>query len=370
MSLALKTYNTLDQEVIYSHDFYLHTKDKKYIDMQSGIWCTILGHQPDFMKDIITKQLKKTIHLHSLFTPKIVDQLTNKLNHLAGINGKGIFLSSGSEAVALAIRIGTLHGKRKLTFKNAYLSVFEDLQKREDDTWFEIDYMPCLSCERKCHRACDVLNLPIETIDAFILESFHSGTAYHPPQKMIDTLLKHFTEDTKIVANEITTGICRTGKWFGYQHYGIKPDVIAMGKGLGNGYPVSCVLVDESLAESVDFHYIQSHQNDPLGLNIAYSVLDELDKGDYLTRSQILHDCLVEHIPIDTYDSVGMLFSLKLNNEEQANQVWKALLEAGYFTGHSAHVIHLAPSLTITKQVIIDFCKTLERILNETITND
>lgn len=365
MDFALKTYETLDEEIIYSHDYYLYGKNKKYIDMQSGIWCTILGHQPDFMKAVMISQLKKTLHLHSQFTPMIVNQLTRKLNKIANFNGKGIFLSSGSEAVALAIRIGTMNGRKKLTFKNAYLSAFEELQVRQDNTWFQIDYTPCLTCERACYRQCDVLKVPLEDMDAFIFESFASGAVYRPPHKMMMVLLNHLKDDTKIIANEVTTGICRTGKWFGFQHYPIQPDIITMGKGLGNGYPISCVLVEASLAEKVDFRYIQSHQNDPLGLNIAYEVIKELEMGEYLKRCQTLHECFIKHLPIDTYHGIGMLFSLKLDDPTKAHHVWRQLLKEGFFTGHSGNVIHLAPPLTITKEIIKNFCSTLERILHE-----
>ena len=77
--------------------------------------------------------------------------------------------------------------------------------------------------------------------------------------------------DGKIIANEVTTGIGRTGKWFGYQHYDIEPDLIAIGKGIGNGYPVSIALINERTLRELDrkpFHYSQSHQNDPLRASI------------------------------------------------------------------------------------------------------
>ena len=67
----------------------------------------------------------------------------------------------------------------------------------------------------------------------------------------------------KIVCNEVTTGIGRTGLWFGHQHYDIVPDMIAMGKGIGNGYPVSATAIDDKTLEelaSFPFQYMQSHQ--------------------------------------------------------------------------------------------------------------
>lgn len=271
-------------------------------------------------------------------------------------------MSSGSEAVALAIRIANLKGTRKLTFKNAYLSAFDYLQSR-DTSWYEIDYIPCLTCHQKCSRTCDVLNYPLESIDTFVLESF-SSMGYGPPKKMMAVLLKHLKKDTTIIANEVTTGIGRTGKWFGYQHYEITPHIVTMGKGLGNGYPISCVLVNQTLAAHVNFKYIQSHQNDPLGCHIALNVIKEITAIEGLEKVSRLYECFKTHLPVK-FSGIGLLFSLSFDSKEIATQVFEALLKAGYFTGHYDRFIHLAPSLTLTNQEVIYFCTTLERIIHE-----
>jgi hypothetical protein len=68
----------------------------------------------------------------------------------------------------------------------------------------------------------------------------------------------------------------RTGKWFGFQHYDIQPDIVSIGKGLGNGYPVSAIAMQREVAwklEQDGFRYVQSHQNDPLGCSIAREVI-------------------------------------------------------------------------------------------------
>ena len=73
----------------------------------------------------------------------------------------------------------------------------------------------------------------------------------------------------------MTTGVGRTGEWFGYQHYGITPDVVALGKGIGNGYPVSVTLFGPEMTKRLGdqpIAYAQSHQNDPLGAAAARAV--------------------------------------------------------------------------------------------------
>jgi 4-aminobutyrate aminotransferase-like enzyme len=68
----------------------------------------------------------------------------------------------------------------------------------------------------------------------------------------------------------------RTGRWFGFQHYDVRPDIVALGKGLGNGYPVSAVAMSHEVAERMErggYRYAQSHQNDPLGCAVASEVI-------------------------------------------------------------------------------------------------
>lgn len=81
----------------------------------------------------------------------------------------------------------------------------------------------------------------------------------------------------------------RTGKWFGYNHYQLQPDLVAMGKGLGNGYPVSVLAISREPAENLEansFYYQQSHQNDALGCRVALAVTQELKGKDLISRSQ------------------------------------------------------------------------------------
>ena len=103
--------------------------------------------------------------------------------------------------------------------------------------------------------------------------------------------------DGLLLVNEVTTGVGRTGQWFGYQHYGLKPDVVAMGKGIGNGYPVSVTALAPHVADRLDSHpvpYAQSHMNDPLGAAIAKRVLDVIHKDKLIERGREIAASLVE----------------------------------------------------------------------------
>jgi len=91
-----------------------------------------------------------------------------------------------------------------------------------------------------------------------------------------------------VIVNEVTTGLGRTGVWCGYRHYGLRPDIVALGKRLDNGYPVSAVVMVQDVAGSLEngaFRYAQSHQNDPLGCAIASEVIAVMREEGVVGRS-------------------------------------------------------------------------------------
>ena len=115
-----------------------------------------------------------------------------------------------------------------------------------------------------------------------------SGHVRFPPKAFIQNIVKFIRQhDGFIQINEITTGLGRTGKWFGFQHYDIKPDIVSMGKGLGNGYPVSAIAMTPDIIAKLSemgFYYFQSHQNDPLGCAAAKAVIATLQKENSIEK--------------------------------------------------------------------------------------
>ena len=121
-------------------------------------------------------------------------------------------------------------------------------------------------------------------IGVFLFEPGNSGgIVKFPPCNLISALNRICKKNNIVfVVDEVTTGIGRTGKWFGYMHYSIVPDIVCMGKGLGNGYPVSAIAMTEDISEralAAHFHYAQSHQNDSLGCRVAHHNFYRNDKS-------------------------------------------------------------------------------------------
>lgn len=243
----------------------------RYLDLESGVWCTSVGHSNPRITEVITRQAGEIMHTGYCYLNSVVEETAGKLLSITGIeNGKCVFLSSGSEAVEFAVQIGRSISEKPyfLTMKDSYLAAFGSSGRKDKDSWILFDWINGDSLD----------SLPFDKIGAFVFEpGSSSGLVRFPPTGLVQKICHEIrSRGGIIITNEITTGIGRTGEWFGYNHYGIVPDIVAVGKGVGNGYPVSAVVSAQKIVDRLDldlFHYGQSHQNDPLGAAVALEVI-------------------------------------------------------------------------------------------------
>ncbi len=128
-----------------------------------------------------------------------------------------------------------------------------------------------------------------DRIGGFLFEpGSSSGLVRFPPEKLIQRIVGAVQRAGGFVlVNEVTTGVGRTGKWFGYEHYAISPDIVATGKGIGNGYPVSVAAFGPRVVERLggrEVKYAQSHQNDPVGAAVVREVIRLIREEGLLDR--------------------------------------------------------------------------------------
>ena len=180
--------------------------------------------------------------------------------------------------------------------------------------------------------------------------------------------------------NEVTTGVGRTGAWFGYQHYEIKPDIVAIGKGIGNGYPVSVTAFSPRVMKRLGagrMKYAQSHQNDPLGAAVAREVIRTIREDRLIERSRDIASVLktgLEGIKARTerireIRARGLMAAIELAddpNGSRASLVQRELINRGFVVGKrpDVGVLRLDPSLTIDREDIETFLETFEDVLS------
>ena len=165
----------------------------------------------------------------------------------------------------------------------------------------------------------------------------------------------------------MTTGVGRTGMWYGFQHFNIKPDIVALGKGIGNGYPVSVVVIEDKIAEKIDkenIHHSQSHQNDVLGCVVASEVIHIIEQNNLIKKSNENGQYFIEELCILKEKSnvirevrgSGMMIAIEFESEASAvlKSLNEYLIEKGFIVGYKPafNLMRFYPSLTTTREDI------------------
>jgi acetylornithine aminotransferase len=374
-------------DVVRAEGLFVYDKDSKaYMDLESGVWCSPLGHGDEAVKLAMKSQLDECSHTGYSYSCAVVEKSAEKLLETVSLDGgKCIFLSSGSEAVESGAQtIKKISGKKYLmTMSDSFLGSHGSVCEMRDGEWFLFDWAECVDCDDKNCADCQLFrNIPFEEIGGFIFEPGSSaGLVRFPPEKLISEIASHLkAHGGYFMSNEVTTGVGRTGKLYGYEHYNVNSDIVAIGKGIGNGYPVSAVLVSGLVYKAIEdstFGISQSHQNDPLGAAIALAVINEIEcrklvecsavNGAYLLQK--LESLRKAHGCISEVRGRGLMVSITFESvtENDLKDVFLKLLDAGYIIVKrpNLNVFRIDPPLIIEKAHIDSFIDDFSQILGQ-----
>ncbi len=366
-------------DVVSGEGIHLTDADgNRYADFTSGVWCAALGHRNRRVNDAMAAQLGILTHAGFSYSNPVVEEAAAAVLSVCGFDdGAAVFLCSGSEGIEYARQASRkITGRRtSITFHDTYLGSFAAVVERGDD-WVSIDWEHCDDCPGGNRKPdCDHLAELPDEVSEFLLESGSSaGQVRFAPGPFVRRVVDRVRAVGGIViANEVTTGIGRTGAWFGFQHHGIEPDVVVMGKGLGNGYPVSAVVMTRRVADALaatDFRYMQSHQNDPLGAAVAREVvtiiedegLIDLAAANGVTFVEALEG-LRSHPRVRAVRGRGLMAAVDLSDDEFAGTVFRALLERGYIVCRRGATLRIDPPLITEASELAAFVTTLDSIL-------
>lgn len=386
--LRCSGYALVKTDIVRGQGCYLYdAHDKKYVDFEAGVWCTALGHSHRRVNQAIQTQIEQIIHLSYRYTNALVEEAAAKvLDTVPLSDGKCVFLSSGSEAVEFGVQIARrITGQPLLlTLTDSYLAAFGSAGRKSPKEWFCFDWSGCVACPHleECDPRCSRLQeIPFESIGGLVFEPGNSsGLVKLPPRQLVRTLADTVKrQHGMIVIDEVTTGLGRTGAWYGFQHYALEPDIVALGKGLGNGYPVSAVVMTHDVAarlENSTFHYAQSHQNDPLGCAVAKKVVSVIREEKLVERSRrigagFLRDLerlARRHDVVKEVRGRGLMIALEFEGGDgrfSVLSVYRELLERGFIVGCKpvANLLRFYPPLIIGEQDIAQFLEHLDLVL-------
>lgn len=346
-------------------------KGNRFMDLESGVWCVSLGHNNPRIGKIITERAQSLMHAGFCYSNPILDQASAALlDKTDSTGGKCVFLCSGSEAIEISRQISQhLTGRAlSMTLHDSYLGSYASVTNRSKG-WYIFNWEKCRACPKKetCDPSCTALRtLPPEISDFTFEPGSASGVIDFPPTSLVQNLVRIVRKNGgKVIANEVTTGVGRTGRWFGYQHYDIEPDLIAVGKGIGNGYPVSAAVISKTTVEELaekPFRYSQSHQNDPLGAAVVHGVIEEIEDKDLIRQSMdngsrflAQLESLVDGRVVIGVRGRGMMLAVDLADEKVADAIHDELIHRGFIVGHRGALFRIDPPLVMNEDEISAF---------------
>ncbi len=386
MKHILKCHETADLGFVKGLNCYLYDMSgRQYVDFESGVWCSLVGHNHPRIQAALRDQLTRVTHLGYRYTSHLAEEAAISLLETLNMpRGKCVFLSSGSEAVELAVQIArAVTGRTSLlTLAESHLAAYGTAGGMSADDWIWVGLDGRVAPETTVCQ--DAQGIAFDQVAAFVLEpGSASGTIRFPSGWLVDRLAKGVRRNNGlVVVDEVTTGMGRTGQWYGFNHYQLQPDIVACGKGLGNGYPVSAVAMRHNIARKLEesgFHYIQSRQNDPLGCAVAKEVINVIRDEELIQRGSSAGAALLGHLHEmkDDYKAIkdvrgrGLMVSIELfgdaNRSANSTHVYHGMLERGILVGHNPqrNIIRFLPPLTIEESEIAGLVTNLQQVLED-----
>ena len=234
---------------------------KRYLDCLCSIAVSGIGHAHPRLTAAIREQAGRLIHISNLYRIPEQELLASRLCALAGMD-KVFFCNSGCEANEAAIKLARLHGHHKgiespaiivmeKAFHGRTIATLSATGSRKVQAGFEPLLNGFVRVPYNDLPALDQVATLNPNVVAVLVEPVQGEGGINVPD---DGYLAHLREvcDAKgwlLMLDEVQSGMARTGKWFAYQHAGIKPDIITLAKGLANGFPIGACLASGAVAD-------------------------------------------------------------------------------------------------------------------------
>jgi acetylornithine aminotransferase len=360
---------------------------RRYVDLESGVWCTAIGHSHPAVLSAIGEQWGKVAHTGFSFGSRVVEDAAREVLELLDMKGgRCVFLCSGGEAVEYGVRVAQLVALRPLLMilADSYCGAYGSARRKDAREWHAFDWLACERCDRpggSCGQCERLATVPWDSIGGFLLEPGSSGGLVRfPPNPLVSAIASRVRDsDGLLLINEVTTGVGRTGRWFGFEHYGLRPDIVALGKGIGNGYPVSVAALGPRVVKKLgdrDVPYAQSHQNDAAGAAVVRTVLRTIREGGLVERGREMGEVLragLERVAARTkaikeIRARGLMVAVELRDGEagaHTSRVHRELARRGFIVARrpGTSVLRLDPALTVERDDVDRFVATLEEVL-------
>lgn len=374
----------LGLEISRANGNYLYDIDEKpYLDFVAGVSACPLGHSHPRVIKAINDQIKKYLHVmvYGEFAQEPAIKLCEKLVQLLPDNQHVVYLTnSGTEAVEGALKLAKKATKRSgliAAYKSYHGSTHGALSLLGNEDQKK-GYRPLLPGVNfiKFNQESDLKKIN-ENTAAVILETIQGGAGFVEPQNnYLKKVKKRCCEvGSLLILDEIQPGFGRTGKMFGFENYGISPDIVVMGKALGGGLPIGAFSSSSSLMKNLEINpklgHITTFGGNPVVAASALATLTEIEESEIIKTvkyKENLFRSKLTNPKIKNIQGVGLMLALIFEDESIPDYLVHRCIKKGlllFWLLWEKKAVRISPPLTISEKEIIQGCKIICETLDE-----
>ncbi len=388
--LLLPTYERYALQVTGGEGLYLHMSDgAKYLDLLSGIGVNALGYGHPVIEQAIVEGAKSPIHTSNLFFHEGQSSLALRLTEASGLD-RAFFSNSGTEAWEAALKLARLYAKTRrdegATVGTKFLALEHSFHGRtigsvattHKDKYRE-PFAPVMPGVEFIALN-DVAALEAAWSSdycALLLESIQGEGGIRPLTPEFMAAARRLTQSTGalLVVDEIQAGFGRTGKWFGFQHYDVKPDIVTVAKPLAGGLPLGAVLCTEEVSRAMHpgLHGT-TFGGGPLACRVAVAVHDEIVRANLLAHVEevgayFFNELLrlqAKHPVIAEVRGKGLMLAAELNDADLAKEALGEMMKTHHviLNRTSETVLRFLPPYILEKQHVDQAIAALDETLS------
>ena len=389
--LLLQTYERNPYLFVSGQGVYLRDENgHDYLDLLSGIGVSALGYAHPAVVEAIARQSTRLLHTSNLFFHEHTAELALRLTEISGLDR--IFLcNSGTEAWEAALKlsranagrlraagrnIGTKFLALEHSFHGRSMGAVATTHKEKYRNPFE-PVMPGVEFVR-FNDVDDLRAKFSDDICAICIEPVQGEGGIHPISREFFATAREMCDSTGalLLADEIQSGLGRTGEWFAYQHYGILPDVTTLAKPIANGIPMGAMLCTNAAAEAfTPGMHGTTFGGGPLACAVAIAVIDTIKRGDLLkhihdvgdffheelSKLAARHECIVD------VRGIGLMLGAELNSADLAKRVAAQLMDRHIIVNRTSEtVLRFLPPFILERKHVETAIKALDEIVSAT----
>ena len=352
----------------------------RYLDLFPGWGCNLLGHCPAGVVAAVQQQVAQLIHVPNTWYMEAQGQWAEALSKRS-FGGQAFFCNSGTEAVEAAIKLARLHTPKDrykiITFEGGFHGRTLGAITATAQPKYHEGLGPLMA--GFVYAPYGQLDVVAELIDqetaAILIEPVQGeGGIVLPPDGFLEGLRKLADEhELLLIFDEVQTGCGRTGHWFGYQHFGVTPDVMTLAKGICGGLAGGALLAKKEIAASLrPGMHASTFGGNPIAARAGLATLETIERENLLDNVQAISALFTERLAtlkaecelIREVRILGLMIGIELSIEGAA--IVNSCLERKLLVNCTqGTVIRLLPAMNLSEAQANEGCDILSEVLTE-----